>query len=150
MAAFDEYSAWHRQFFPEIAIAGGTPDREIIFNLAAPFLGRYKPIGRVPSQRALALVTGMVNFVRPGTMTSPTFAAYWLGGLMDAAGLDADAEWLVKLNDKINARDWVGALAMVKARGSGGTATPAPAATLGQVLAGVIGSSAVSALKAAL
>lgn len=123
MTSIDAFSSWFRKHWLSTPPA---PDAvgDVVLQLAAAWITAGFSAGtKAPSDRAGALAIGMVNFLRPGSVTSPTFFTYWLGGLIDAAGVDVDAEWLVRLTDIVAKRDWATALAMTKGRGAG--ATPA-------------------------
>lgn len=141
MTALEHFNTWFKKFWGStppsldngsiltIALAQPWVDRGIIANI------------KIPSARAQNLADGMTDFKQPG-LVGLTFAEYWLGSLMDTAGIDPDMEWLISLNRKVLARDWDGALALVKSRPSSGSSTPtvdtsALKSSLGQIQSAV-------------
>lgn len=148
-APIDAFNNWFQRKFGRSAPApdGGAG---LTLALAAPLVDAGFTAGtQDASSRATRLAIGMTNFRQPGTVTSPTYFTMWHAALMDAAGVDPDAEWLVSLNERVVAKDWVGALAMVKGRVTSASA-PRGDITLSGFLLPILGAEAVSKLRVAM
>lgn len=120
----DAFNNWFQRKFGRAA-PGPDGGAAVTLGLAATLVDAGVSAGtQDASARATRLAIGMTNFIRPGTVTSPTYFTMWHAALMDAAGIDADAEWLVTLNERVVARDWLAALVLVKAHKAGSATSP--------------------------
>ena len=141
-APIDAFNNWFQRKFGRAA-PGPDGGAAVTLGLAASLVEAGVTAGtQDASTRATRLAIGMTNFVKPGTVTSPTYFTMWHAALMDAAGIDADAEWLVSVNDRVVARDWAGALALVKTH-KATTST----VTVKELMLGALGPEAFSKLR---